>query len=323
MTPILSQNSVLNSNNPYIYPYVLNNPLRFVDPSGYRPVGIFEEEALMNNNGGGPSGSWDPFGWISRGMSMAGWTDMTGPNLSQWHYWNDNVKGNPLNGESANEFTTWYRMMRYGNSNQQTEDWANAIEFGINSSADVTTVNRYGVSTLNLFEDTPIAAYLLFGMNLDLSDTNYLINLLASNDGGGLPTVDGVTAPWSIEYMAEKSLEIGSHPFTGLAFDVLEYTTGFKGFKKIGYVASGFAFASDSYQYFVKQNISLGRYGYRMGSTGMALGLSLISSPAAPFIGSTTMFAEWAYDAIKYQYENLYMRVNSYDWWGSKFMYGY
>ena len=145
----------------------------------------------------------------------------------------------------------------------------------------------------------------------------------ASNGREDLPTVDGATGPWSLEYVAEKSLEIGSHPFTGLAFDILEHTTGFKGFKNFGYVASGFAIASDSYQYFVKNEISGGRYSYRMGSTGLALGLSLFSSPAAPFIGPSTIFAEWAYDAIKYQYENLYLRVNNLDWWGNKFMYGY
>lgn len=72
----------MTSNNPYIYPYVLNNPLRFVDPSGYRPVGIFEEETRMTTGSYNSAGSgWNPFGWItgSTGISYGadpygGWT---------------------------------------------------------------------------------------------------------------------------------------------------------------------------------------------------------------------------------------------------------
>jgi len=49
----------------YWYTYVMNNPLRFTDPSGYYLEKAYEEAELRRGQGGSSSGSWDPFGWLN------------------------------------------------------------------------------------------------------------------------------------------------------------------------------------------------------------------------------------------------------------------
>ena len=91
----------MTSNNPYIYPYVLNNPLKFTDPSGYRPVGIFEEETRMTTGSYNSAGSgWDPFGWISGPTGVSHRADPWGG----WTYnWGTKQYENRANGSTMDQ----------------------------------------------------------------------------------------------------------------------------------------------------------------------------------------------------------------------------
>jgi len=84
---------------------------------------------------------------------------------------------------------------------------------------------------------------------------------LASNDGGerGLPTVDGVTAPWSLEHIVEKAIEVGTNPVVGLLVDVVENAGYAKG---AGHLLTGVSIFGDSYHYFGTRDINRGQYIY-------------------------------------------------------------
>lgn len=95
----------------------------------------------------------------------------------------------------------------------------------------------------------------------------------------GLPTIDGQTAPWSLEYIAEKALEILSHPATGVAADLVDEMRFTKG---AGHVVAFITVAGDSYQYFYKQSIDDMTFYYRITTTGLAY---VVGFPAGIAVG--------------------------------------
>jgi len=136
---------------------------------------------------------------------------------------------------------------------------------------------------------------------------------LASNDGGerGLPTVDGVTAPWSLEHIVEKAIEVGTNPVVGLLVDVVENAGYAKG---AGHLLTGVSIFGDSYHYFGTRDINRGQYIYRLSGTTLVAGLTFLGSPI-PIAGPALSFYEKAYFQIKEKYMELYNRVNDVNWW--------
>ena len=162
------------SEGDYYYTYVLNNPLRFVDPSGYRPVGIFEEEALMNNNGGGPSGSWDAFGWIS---NRTGISDI-GPTFNDLYVW--------VTGPDGKK------------SLQKKENVRTIYSSDHNSSTTIESVGPLSYS----YNGNSITN----GISITYSNGSKNHIYYGFNNGGAFPTINGVSAPWSTDYFNQSVL---------------------------------------------------------------------------------------------------------------------
>ena len=86
--------------------------------------------------------------------------------------------------------------------------------------------------------------------------------------GDRMPTIDGQTAPWSLEYMAESGLDYLSNPAVGFVFDVVDDLQWVKG---MGYVPVVISTVNDVRQYsrgqIIKEQLFL-RGVFSVGSLG-------------------------------------------------------
>lgn len=132
----------------------------------------------------------------------------------------------------------------------------------------------------------------------------------AKNGGDGLPTIDGQTAPWSPEYITEKTLEVLSKSYidgTATTLDVLGYTKGLSNLTTL------ISIANDSYLYVYKGNmndIAYGKtndmvYGYRLVTTGLAWGAGYFwGGPIGFTVGAYTKGIEKAaVEGTKMEYQ--------------------
>jgi RHS repeat-associated protein len=221
-------------------------------------------------------------------------------------------------------------------------NWLNPVHWlsqGMQWINDNTTMTDIGVPAFNVGYNTSDGSFHSFGNGANIYhnqfdpavNVNQIINEVRlskgtidaniSSFGGGdrMPTIDGQTAQWSLEYITERSLEIGSNPIVGQAAyvsdDILSITKG------MGHLATVISVGNDTYQFVHKESIDAGRYVYRLSGAGAATYLSLAGSSAAPLVGTSVYFYEKAFDYIRNTTWELQQRFRSFEFW--RIQYGY